>query len=92
MAIPAIPPEERADERFTLAGATVTVGVELDMEVGVRVGVGVGVGLAPVEKGSGVLSNGQASPGSSIKVEFSAYCFCTMIVWLLLGLMTPTMP
>jgi hypothetical protein len=89
MAIPAIAPEERLDEWFVLAGATMEVAAaavedEEDVEVGVE--------LALLENGSGVLSDGQASPGWSMKLDFSASCFCTASVSFALGLMTPTMP
>jgi hypothetical protein len=92
MAIPPIAPGERLDEWFVIAGAALIVGVAVvaleedddDVEVGVE--------LELLEKGSGVLSDGQASPGSSMKVEFLANCFCTARVSFALGLIAPTMP
>jgi hypothetical protein len=93
MATPAIAPEERLDE--WLAGATTTVVVAAAVAAEVEeedVEVGVGVELALLENGSGVLSEGQASPGWSIKLEFSASCLCTASVSFALGLITPTMP
>jgi|ERR1700722_5229498 hypothetical protein len=92
MAIPPIAPGERLDEWFVIAGAALIVGVAVvaleedddDVEVGVE--------LELLEKGSGVLSDGQASPGSNMKVEFLANCFCTARVSFALGLIAPTMP
>ena len=96
MAIPPIAPGERLDEWFTVAGATLGVGVAVAVAVAVALeedeDVEVGVKLEPVEKGSGVLSDGQASPGSSMKVEFLAISFCTARVSFAVGLMAPTMP
>lgn len=71
-----------------VVGVAVTVAVALEDEDDVEVGVE----LEPVEKGSGVLSDGQASPGSSMKLEFRAICLCTESVSFALGLMAPTMP
>ncbi len=91
MTIPPIAPGERLDEWFVIAGAVLAVGVgaavvvvleEDDDDV-------VEVEVALLE---GVLSDGQACPGSSMKVEFLANCFCTARVSFALGLMTPTMP
>jgi hypothetical protein len=93
MAIPAIAPEERLDEWLVLAAATVVVAAAVateDVEDGFDVEVGVKLEL--LENGSGVLSDGQASLGSSIKLEFSASCRCTASDSFALGLMTPTMP
>ena len=76
-----------------LAGATVVVAAAVAAEVEEEdLDVEVGVELALLEKGSGVLSDGQASPGWSMKLEFSASCLCTTSDSLALGLMTPTMP
>ena len=77
-----------------LAGATVVVAAAVAAEVEEEedLDVEVGVELALLEKGSGVLSDGQASPGWSMKLEFSASCLCTASDSLALGLMTPTMP
>ena len=61
-----------------------TLGDEDDVEVGVA--------LVEVAKGFGVLSYGQGCPGSSMKVEFKAICFCTATVSFAVGLMAPTMP
>jgi hypothetical protein len=77
------------------AGATLVVGVAVTVAVALEDEedeVEVGVELEPVEKGSGVLSDGQASPGSSMKLEFRAISLCTESVSFALGLMTPTMP
>jgi hypothetical protein len=95
MAIPPIAPGERLDEWFVVRGTTLVVGVGVAVAVAleeVEDDVEVGAGLEPVEKGSGVLSDGQASPGSSMKVEFLAISFCTARVSFAVGLMTPTMP
>lgn len=78
-----------------LASATVVVVAVVaaeDVEECVDDDVEVGVELALLENGSGVLSEGQASPGCSIKLEFSATCRCTASDSFALGLMTPTMP
>lgn len=91
MAIPAMAPEERLDEWFVLTAATVVVAAAVGADVEEE-DLDVGVGLALLEKGSGVLSDGQASSGWSIKVEFSASCRCTASDSLAFGLMTPTMP
>ena len=90
IAIPPMAPGERLDEWPVVTGATLVVGVAV--AVAVEDDVEVGVELALLEKGSGVLSDGQASPGSSMKVEFLANCFCTARVSFALGLMAPTMP
>jgi hypothetical protein len=96
MEIPPIAPGERLDEWPVIAGAVLVVGVAaavaLEEEDDDDDDVEVGVGLALLEKGFGVLSDGQASPGSSMKVEFLANCFCTARVSFPLGLMAPTMP
>jgi hypothetical protein len=95
MAIPPIAPDERLDEWFVVAGAALVVGVAVAVAVALEEedeDVEVGVELEPVEKGSGVLSDGQASPGSSMKVEFLAISFCTARVSFAVGLMAPTMP
>ena len=95
MTIPPIAPPERLDEWFVVAGVALVVGVAVAVVVALEEedeDVEVGVDLEPVEKGSGVLSDGQASPGSSMKVEFLANCFCTARVSFAVGLMTPTMP
>jgi hypothetical protein len=77
-----------------VGGATLGVGLAVVVAVVLEDedDVGVGVALEPVEKGSGVLSDGQASPGSSMKVEFLANSFCTARVSFALGLITPTIP
>ena len=76
-----------------VAAAAVVVAAEVGAEVDdEEVDVEVGVELALLEKGSGVLSDGQGSPGWSMKLEFSASCLCTTSDSLALGLMTPTMP
>ena len=92
IAIPAMAPPERpelcdaATAALDVAAAAVWVGEEeLDVEVGVEA-------AAPLLKGSGVLSNGQGSPGWSMKVEFSANSFCRAREVEAFGLMTPTMP
>jgi hypothetical protein len=97
MAIPPIAPGERLDEWFVVRGTTLAVGVGVAVAVALEEDeeeddVEVGAELEPVEKGSGVLSDGQASPGSSMKVEFLAISLCTDRVSFAVGLMTPTMP
>jgi len=97
MTIPPIAPAERLDEWLVAAEVMLVVGVAAAVEVAVSLeddgdDVEVEVELVPVEKGSGVLSAGQASPGSSMKLEFLAICLCTERVSFALGLMTPTMP
>jgi hypothetical protein len=92
MAIPPIAPGERLDEWFVIAGAMLVVGVAVAVALEDDDDVEVGVELELLEKGSGVLSDGQGSPGSSMKVEFLANCFCTARVSFAVGLMTPTMP
>ena len=91
MTIPPIAPGERPDEWFVIVGAT--LGVEDATGVAVVLEEDeddvVEVELALLE---GVLSDGQACPGSSMKVEFLANCFCTARVSFAVGLMTPTMP
>lgn len=92
MAIPPIAPGERLDEWFVVAGLVVGVAVAVVVALEEEdEDVEVGVDLEPVEKGSGVLSAGQASPGSSMKVEFRAISFCTARLSFALGLMAPTM-
>lgn len=54
--------------------------------------VEVGAAAAPLENGSGVLSEGHASPGCSIKLEFSASSRCSERKVDALGLITPTIP
>ena len=88
MTIPPIAPPERLDEWFVVAGAMLGVGVAVAVAV-VLEDDDVEVELALLE---GVLSDGQACPGSSMKVEFLANCFCTARVSFAVGLMTPTMP
>lgn len=88
MTIPPIAPPERLDEWFVIAGAMLGVGVAVAVAVVLEDDV-VEVDLALLE---GVLSDGQACPGSSMKVEFLANCFCTARVSFAVGLMTPTMP
>jgi hypothetical protein len=91
MTIPPIAPPERLDEWFVITGA----GLGVELGVGLVVVLEdedddvVEVELALLE---GVLSDGQACPGSSMKVEFLANCFCTARVSFAVGLMTPTMP
>jgi len=93
MAIPPIAPGERLDEWFVVAGLVVGVAVAVVVALEEEdEDVEVGVDLEPVEKGSGVLSAGQASPGSSMKVEFMAISFCTARDSFALGLMAPTIP
>jgi hypothetical protein len=87
MTIPPIAPPERLDEWFVIAGAMLGVGVAV--AVAVVLDDDVELELALLE---GVLSDGQACPGSSMKVEFLANCFCTARVSFAVGLMTPTMP
>jgi hypothetical protein len=90
MTIPPIAPGERPDEWFVIAGATLVVGVAAAVGVALEVDDDVAeVELALLE---GVLSDGQACPGSSMKVEFLANCFCTARVSFAVGLITPTMP
>jgi hypothetical protein len=93
--IPPMAPGERLDEWLVVAGATLGVGVAVAVGVALEdeeTDVEVGDDLGPVLKGSGVLSDGQASPGSSMKLEFRAISFCTERSWVALGLMAPTMP
>jgi hypothetical protein len=90
MLTPAIPPGERLDEWVVLTAAAVVVAAAVGADV--EEDLDVGVGLALVENGSGVLSDGQGSPGWSMKVEFSALCRCSASDWFALGLMAPTMP
>jgi hypothetical protein len=90
MTIPPIAPGERPDEWFVIAGATLVVGVAA--AVGVALEVDDDVAEVEVALLEGVLSDGQACPGSSMKVEFLANCFCTARVSFAVGLMTPTMP
>jgi hypothetical protein len=90
MTIPAMAPEERLDEWFVLTAAAVVVAAAVGADV--EEDLDVGVVLALLENGSGVLSDGQGSPGWSIKLEFSASCRCTASDSLAFGLMTPTMP
>ena len=98
MAIPAMAPDERLELWTVLTAAAVVVAaavgeeVEGEEEEGDDDDVEVGFEEALLEKGSGVLSDGQASPGWSIKLEFSATCLCTASDSFALGLMTPTMP
>ena len=68
---------------YFLLGVGVAVAVALEDDDVVE------VELALLEA---VLSDGQACPGSSMKVEFLANCFCTARVSFAVGLMTPTMP
>lgn len=68
IAIPAMAPEERLDEWLVLAGATIVVTAVVGTEVEEEV-LEVGVALALLENGFGVVSDGQASPGSSMKLE-----------------------
>ena len=94
MTIPPIAPPERLDEWFVIAGAVLAVEVAAAVEVVLEEeddddDDDVEVELALLE---GVLSDGQACPGSSMKVEFLANCFCTARVSFAVGLMTPTMP
>jgi|SRR5947199_6236495 hypothetical protein len=91
MLTPAIPPGERPDEWVVLTAAAVVVAAAVGADVEEE-DLDVGAELAWVENGSGVLSAGQGSPGSSMKVEFSAICRCTASVSFALGLMAPTMP
>ena len=88
MTIPPIAPGERLDEWFVITGAALAVGLAVAVVLEDDNDV-VEVELALLE---GVLSAGQASPGSSMKVEFLANCFCTARVSFAVGLMTPTMP
>jgi hypothetical protein len=90
MTIPPIAPGERPDEWFVIAGATLVVGVAA--AVGVALEDDDDVAEVEVALLEGVLSDGQACPGSSMKVEFLANCFCTARVSFAVGLMTPTMP
>jgi hypothetical protein len=92
MVIPPIAPPERLVERFMVAGAMLVVAVAVVALEEEDDDVEVGVELALLEKGSGVLSDGQASPGSSMKLEFLANSFCTASVSFAVGLMAPTMP
>ena len=87
MTIPPIAPPERLDEWFVVAGAMLGVGVAV--AVALEDDDVVEVELALLEA---VFSDGQACPGSSMKVEFLANCFCTARVSFAVGLMTPTMP
>jgi hypothetical protein len=91
MTIPPIAPGERLDEWFVIAGAMLAVGVAEAVVVVLEEEEDdvVEVEVALLE---GVLSDGQACPGSSMKVEFLANCLCTARVSFALGLMTPTMP
>jgi hypothetical protein len=78
---------------LVLTAATVVVAAAVGAEVEEEdFDGGVGVALELLEKGLGALSDGQGSPGSSIKLEFSANCRCTASDSFALGLMTPTMP
>src|SRR4051794_38849107 len=92
--IPPMAPGERPDEWFVVTGAELVVGVGVGVAVELEDedDVEVGAELEPVEKGSGVLSDGQASPGSNMKLEFLAISLWTERVSFALGLMTPTMP
>ena len=90
MTIPPIAPGERPDEWFVIAGATLVVGVAA--AVGVALEVDDDVVEVEVALLEDVLSDGQGCPGSSMKVEFLANCFCTARVSFAVGLMTPTMP
>src|SRR5271155_4821466 len=92
MTIPPIAPPERLDEWFVTRGAMLTVGVGEAVELEDDDEVEVEVEVVWPGKGSGVLSDGQAAPGSSMKVEFLANCFCTARVSFAVGLMAPTMP
>ena len=93
MTIPPIAPGERLDEWFVIAGAVLAVevaaAVEVVLEEEEEDDDDVEVELALLEA---VFSDGQACPGSSMKVEFLANCFCTARVSFAVGLMTPTMP
>lgn len=92
MTIPPIAPGERLDEWFVIAGAMLAVGVGVAVVVVLEDDDDDDVVEVEVALLEGVLSDGQACPGSSMKVEFLANCFCTARVSFALGLMTPTMP
>lgn len=96
MAMPAMAPEERLEWWVLLkpSPVEVLVGEAVGEEVGEELDEDVDVGTEdePVEKGSGVLSDGQGSLGWSMKVEFSASCFWREREVEALGLMTPIMP
>ena len=86
MAIPAIAPPESPEWPWPDEEE-----LELEEDAGEEP-VALGVDPALVEKGSGVDSDGQGSPGSSINVEFRANCLCTAKVCVLFGLIAPTIP
>lgn len=76
MAIPAMAPPERPEEWWPLDEPDEAAALD-------DVGDPVEVGLAPalVVKGSGVDSEGQGSPGSSMNVDFFALSFWTARTW-----------
>ena len=90
IAMPAIAPAERPELLLDAAGVLVGGGAAVD---DVDVAAAVDAAADELELENGLFSSaGHGCPGSSIKVEFFAFCVCTSTDSVPFGLIPPTIP